>query len=160
MAKASAPATVASLLEKGDGILIKRNGVWTYPSAPNDRSGTNLVLPIEFVSDAAVQEAIKAGDLVTKATDTMGAVTSVSKPAPDGATILVVNMMQAGSVEAATELPLNSRPTHDAGRSDREVPVAEAQTTIESKKVPQPPGSAVVATAPAGGPAQAPAAKL
>ncbi len=152
------PATVASLLDKGDGVLMKRANVWTYPSCPNDRSGTNLVLPAEFVSEAAVQEALKSGDVVAKATDTMGVVTSVARPAAENAPVRVVNMMQAGSVEAATELPPNSRPTHDAGRSDRPVDAAKAQTIVEAAKVPVPVRASSTGAAPAVAPVAVPAA--
>lgn len=151
------PATIASLLEKGDGVLTKRANVWTYPGAPNDRSGTNLVLPLEFVSEAAVQEALKKGDVVARATDTMGVVTSVGRPAAENAPIRVINMMTAGSVDAATELPPNSRPTHDAGRSDRPVDVAQAQTAVDTGKVPMPMVASTTGSAPpAAGPVIAP----
>ncbi len=68
-------------------------------------------------------------------------------------------MMQAGSVEAATELPLNSRPTHDAGRNDRSVDVAKAQTVVEAGKVQTPVWPRPLAQRPlAAGPAIAPVA--
>ena len=114
MAKPTGPATVDSLLEKGDGVLVKRENIWTYPNCPNDRSGTNLILPSEFVSDAAVQEVLVKGDLVTTTTGLTGATMAVMrKPEGDAPPVRLLNMAHAGSVEAATELPLNSRPTHD-----------------------------------------------
>ncbi|MGI3900533.1 MAG: hypothetical protein ACRYGP_28305 [Janthinobacterium lividum] len=153
------PATIASLLDKGDGVLTKRANVWTYPGAPNDRSGTNLVLPLEFVSEAAVQEALKKGEVVPRATDTMGVVVSIGRPATEGAPVRVINMMMAGSVEAATELPLNSRPTHDAGRNDKSVDVAKAQTVVEAGKVQTPVVASATGAAPlAAGPVIAPTA--
>ena len=153
------PATIASLLDKGDGVLTKRAGVWTYPGAPNDRSGTNLVLPVEFVSEAAVQDALTKGDVVPRATDTMGVVTSVGRPSIEGAPVRVINMMLAGSVEAATELPLNSRPTHDAGRNDKPVDVAKVQIVLEAGKVPLPVMAASTGAAPSVAPVAPVAAK-
>jgi hypothetical protein len=109
------PATIDSLLAKS-GILIKRGEVWTYPGAENDPSGTNLTIPLEFVSGAVVDDALAKGDLVVRAADMLGTPTSVGKPSADGQPIRVVNMAQAGTSELGTETPPNSRPTHDAGR--------------------------------------------
>lgn len=113
MAKA---ATVESLLDKGQGTLIKRGTVWSYPGAPEDSSGTNLRVPLEVVSDAAVQDAIRDGFLVHKMVDSFGVATAVVRAPAEGETVRLVSLVQAGSVEAATEMPRGARPTHDAGR--------------------------------------------
>ncbi|WP_342106311.1 hypothetical protein [Methylobacterium sp. SI9] len=151
----SAP-TIESLLEEGNGVLVKRGSVWSYPGCPNDRSGTNLVLPIESVSDAEVQAALVSGDLVAKAGDVMGGTTAVTAKPAEGEIVMTVNPMLAGSVEAATELPLNSRPTHDAGRSDAEFDYAAAMKdagvmrSAPASRV-APSAAAASAGAPAGG---------
>jgi len=145
MPKPAAPATIESLLEKGDGVLVKRGGVWTYPNAPNDRSGTNLVMPVEFVSEAAVQEALTKGELAPTATTMTGAPMSVMKKPEGDVPVRILNMAQAGSVEAATEMPLNSRPTHDAGKSDAaDVFVNPKGAPDKPKTVAPAPGSPVV----------------
>lgn len=149
MPKPAVPATVESLLEKGDGVLVKRNGVWTYPNAPNDRSGTNLVMPIEFVSEAAVQEALTKGNLVPSATSVDGVPTSVVRKPEGDVPVRVFNMAHAGSVEAATELPLNSRPTHDAGKSDAPDVYEKPKGPEMPKTIAPAPGSPVVPATPA-----------
>ncbi len=150
MAK-TVPATIDSLLEKGGGVLIKRSGVWTYPNAENDRSGTNLVLPAEFLPDAVVQEALSKGELVSRVNDVMGVVSSVGKPGQDGQNVRLVNLSQAGSVEAATELPLNSRPTHDAGKKDQtDAPYVPPKATVPTS-APMAPTAVAPATVAASG---------
>ena len=163
MAKSEgAPITIDQMLDKGDGILVRRGHVWTYPNAETDRSGTNLKLPVESVGDAIVQEAIKSGDLVPLVTDATGGIVSVTRKPAEGETVRVVNMAQAGTVELGTEVPLNSRPTHDAGRRPGEVDPAIAQGKV-APKAPKPSGpiapaapiaaAAVPAVPPAGKPA-------
>jgi len=105
--------TFGTLASKGDGVLVKRGSVWTYPTAEMDRSGTNIQLPVEYVSDAEVQQALRDGKLQPVTTDALGAPLAVrvsDKDAPEAITVV-----QTGTPEAGTELPPNSRPTHDAG---------------------------------------------
>ena len=132
MAK-TAPS-IAALMEKGYGVLVKRGPVWTYPGAPNDRNGTNLTLPVKSVTDVEVQAALASGDLVVRGTDVMGVTNAVAAKPEDGILVRVINPIHAGSVEVATELPPNSRPTHDAGKSDRVVDVAALQPGADAAK--------------------------
>lgn len=115
MAEASAVAGVRALAEKGEGMLVRHaSGVWSYPGASIDLSGTNLVLPMESVTDAAVQEALGGEDfvVVTRNPDnTPRSIRVVSGDQP----VVVMSTAAAGTAEAGTELPLNSRPSHDAG---------------------------------------------
>jgi hypothetical protein len=107
-------ADFKALADKGPGVLVKSGGVWTYPGAPLDTSGTNLVLPLEYVSDADVQAALAGGDLVSAVVDPFGAVTAVRV---SGGEVKAVTAGLAGSAEMGTELPPNSRVEHDAGRA-------------------------------------------
>lgn len=158
MANKSVPATIETLLEKGGGVLLKRGLVWTYPGALNDPSGTNLKIPLESVPDAAVQEALSQGALVTRVADITGAPTSVARAPADGELpVRMMNVAEAGSVEMGTELPLNSRPTHDAGRKpDSASPVVVTGSATEPKPVA---ASPLVAPVPAAAPPVPPAAK-
>jgi hypothetical protein len=106
-------ATFHDLAAKGEGVLVKRGDVWTYPAADRDRSGTNVVLPVEYVSDAEVQQAIRDGHVHPATTAPGGAVLSVR--VTDGEAGKAISVAQAGTPEAGTELPPNSRPSHDAG---------------------------------------------
>jgi septal ring-binding cell division protein DamX len=125
--------SVRSLIKKGEGVLIKRNGVWTYPGCANDPSGTNLVLPLEHVSDAEVQKALSDGDLRAAMTTPTGAVSAVRLIEDETA---VVSSGLAGTAELGTELPSGSRPTHDAGTGKTSAAEAEKQATdaIEAMK--------------------------
>lgn len=107
--------TIEDLIAK-EGILVKRNGVWSNPSEPLDPSGTNLKLPLNYVSANEVDAAIKDGSLVVAAAGADGMATAVALPAKEGeARRVIVPASIAGTAEAGTELPPNSRPTHDAG---------------------------------------------
>ena len=127
-------ATINSLLAKGN-VLVKRGSVWSYPGSPNDRSGTNLVMPLDYVTDAEVQEALASGDLVVAAVDTYGGVAAVKAKPAEGETVRIVNPALAGTAEAGTEMPVNSRPTHDAGRSDVEAEYVVPATAATQKPV-------------------------
>ncbi|GGC70724.1 hypothetical protein [Chelatococcus reniformis] len=105
----------AALAKKGDGVLTRVGSVWTYPGCAIDPSGTNLRLPLEYVSDAEVKELLQAGDLVGVTQSVGGELLSVRLKGDDGAVVLTT--AQAGTAEAGTELPPGSRPTHDAGAS-------------------------------------------
>ncbi|WP_407529425.1 hypothetical protein [Methylobacterium oryzisoli] len=109
----SKKADLQALADKGPGVLVKRGAVWTYPGAPVDSAGTNLQLPVEYVSDADVQEALSGGDLVAAVVDPFGVVSAVRVA---GGEVKAVTMGLAGSAEMGTELPPNSRVEHDAGR--------------------------------------------
>jgi len=127
-------ATIDSLLGKGS-VLVKRGSVWSYPGSPNDRSGTNLVMPLDYVTDAEVQEALASGNLVVAAVDTYGGVAAVKAKPAEGETVRIVNPALAGTAEAGTEIPVNSRPTHDAGRSDVEAEYVVPATAATQKPV-------------------------
>ncbi|TCR60950.1 hypothetical protein [Bosea sp. BK604] len=104
---------IKDLLEKGDGTLVRTNGVWSYPGAPLDPSGTNLRLPIDHVSDAEVQAALGDESLVVAVTNPDGTALAV-RVKGDGAH-RVLTTAQAGTAEAVTELPVGSHPSVDAG---------------------------------------------
>jgi hypothetical protein len=129
----SKETTFAALAGKGDGILIKRGTVWTYPAAEIDRSGTNVQLPLEYVTDAEVQEALRGGELHPATTGPGGDVLSVRLS--DGDVKAAISVAQAGTPEAGTELPPNSRPSHDAGMKSMSAADAErlahAQTKVQ-----------------------------
>ncbi|GGC90447.1 hypothetical protein [Chelatococcus reniformis] len=103
----------AALAKKGDGVLTRVGSVWTHPGCAIDPSGTNLRLPSEYVSDAEVREMLQAGDLVGVTQTVGGELLSVRLKGDAGTVVLTT--AQAGTAEAGTELPSNSRPTHDAG---------------------------------------------
>lgn len=108
-------AYIRQLIEKGDGVIIRYPaGVWSYPGAEIDRSGTNLRLPLEHVSDNEVREALQKGGFVAKTMDAVGQPVAVAT-AGEGTPARAITLAQAGSVDAATELPENSRPSIDAG---------------------------------------------
>lgn len=118
-------ADFQALADKGAGSLIKVGGVWSYPGAPVDVSGTNLRLPVEYLSDAAVQEGLRNGTLVAAVNDPYGNVSAV-RIAQDG--VIVVPAGLTGTGEMGTELPVGSRPEHDAGRQPITQVQAEKQT--------------------------------
>ena len=120
-----------ALADKGPGVLVKMGGVWTYPGAPVDLSGTNLKLPLEYVSDADVQDALRGGDLVAAVTDPFGHVTSVRI---SGGDVIAVTAGLAGTAEMGTELPPNSRVENDAGS------IALTQAQVEKATVAGLPG--------------------
>lgn len=117
--------TVKDLMKKGDGVLIKRGHVWTYPGCANDASGTNLVMPIEYVSDAEVQKALAGGELRAAITNPSGGVSAV-RLIDDGTAVMTSGM--AGTAEMGTELPPNSRVTSDAGAGV--ITAAEAEQQV------------------------------
>jgi hypothetical protein len=108
---------VHELAAKGDGMLVRRGNVWSYPGASIDASGTNLHLPVEYVTDEEVQAALGTGDMfaVTRTADNQ--VLSVRIKDGDEDAPAVLTTAQAGTADAGTELPANSRPSHDAGKS-------------------------------------------
>lgn len=118
--------TLKDLIKKGDGVLIKRNGVWTYPACANDPSGTNLVLPTEFVCDAEVTKALSEGDLRAAITSPTGTVSAVRLIDDETA---VLSSGQAGSPEMGTELPAGSRVELDAGAGKTSAAEVEQQVT-------------------------------
>lgn len=117
-------AAARALAEKGDGVLTKVGNVWSYPGAPMDRSGTNLRLPVEFVTDAEVQAAIQAEEAHASVLGFGGEVSAVRFG--EAGTITAIGVHQIGTSEAGTELPPNSRPTHDAARALPGEPTAPA----------------------------------
>jgi hypothetical protein len=117
---------LSALIKKGDGVLTKRGNVWTYPGAPNDMSGTNLVMPLEYVSDAEVQAALADGTLRAAVTNPTGFVSSV-RMMDDETPAITAGL--AGTPEMGTELPPNSRVEHDAGSSPMSAADAERATT-------------------------------
>jgi hypothetical protein len=110
-------ATVDGLLSKegGSGILSKRGGVWSTPETPIDPSGTNLRLPIEYVSDEEVQKAIHDGEVVVITIGSDNLPYAVRRKPEEGEVVLTMQASQAGTAEAGTELPKNSHPSQDAG---------------------------------------------
>jgi hypothetical protein len=118
-------ADLKAFAEKGNGILVKRGTVWTYPGAEFDTSGTNLRLPTEYVSDADVQAALQDGSFMAAVTDPYGSVTSV-RVAAEG--VVAVTAGLAGTAEMGTELPVNSRVESDAGAGTVTQAQIEAQT--------------------------------
>jgi hypothetical protein len=118
-------ADLKTLAAKGNGILVKRGTVWSYAGADLDTSGTNLRLPVEYVSDADVQAALQDGSFMAAVTDPFGSVTSV-RLAADG--VVAVTAGLAGTAEMGTELPLNSRVESDAGAGLVTQAQIEAQT--------------------------------
>jgi hypothetical protein len=117
---------------KGDGVLVKRGAVWTYPTAEMDPSGTNVRLPVEYVSDAEVQQALRDGKMHPVTTETTGAVLSVR--VTDGAAPAAISVTQAGTPEAGTELPVGSRPSHDAGMKRSSAHDAERVAAAQSRQ--------------------------
>jgi hypothetical protein len=105
--------SVKELIKKGDGLLSRRSGVWTYPGCANDTSGTNLVLPLEYVSDVEVQKALADGDIVAAVMSPAGVVTSVRLAAEDAPAVILAG--QAGTPEMGTEWPEGARVESDAG---------------------------------------------
>jgi hypothetical protein len=124
--------TFQELAAKGDGVLVKRGNVWTYPNAENDRSGTNLVLPLEYVSDAEVKKALQEGHLHAATAQMGGEVLSVRLKGI-GAAPKVLNVVQAGTPEAGTELPPGSRVEHDAGKRTATAEELERSAAAQAK---------------------------
>jgi hypothetical protein len=124
--------TVDGILSKegGTGILSKRGGVWAAPEAPLDLSGTNLRLPLEYVSDEDVQKGIQDGSLVVITIGSDNLPYAVRKKPEKDEVVMVVGAAQAGTAEAGTELPPNSKPSQDAG-TKRMTP-DEAARMVES----------------------------
>ncbi|MCX4195112.1 hypothetical protein OMR07_05615 [Methylobacterium organophilum] len=118
-------ADFQALADKGAGSLVKVSGVWSYPGAPVDSSGSNLQLPVEYVSDADVQEGLRDGTLVAAVNDPYGNVSAV-RIAQEGVTVVPAGL--TGTAEMGTELPPGSRPEHDAGRQPITQVEAEQQT--------------------------------
>jgi hypothetical protein len=116
-AESSSPATVDGILSKehASGVLSKRGGVWAAPETPTDPSGTNLRLPTEYVSDEEVQKAIHDGSVVVIAIGSDSLPFAVRKKPEEGEVVMTMGAAQAGTAEAGTELPPNSRPSLDAG---------------------------------------------
>lgn len=113
---AESSSTFRAIAEKGEGVLVRHpSGVWTYPDAPMDTSGTNLRLPQEYVSDAEVQKALAEGHLLGVTNDPGSGLRSVRLKAGKGDEAIVMSVAAAGTAEAGTELPPNSRPSMDAG---------------------------------------------
>lgn len=105
-------ADLKALADKGNGVLVKRGAVWSYAGAELDASGTNLRLPVDYVSDADVQAAIRDGSFMAAVSDPFGSVTAV-RLAGEG--VIAVTAGLAGTAEMGTELPINSRVENDAG---------------------------------------------
>lgn len=116
MPEGSAP-TVEGLMGKegGSGILAKRHGVWAPPETPIDPSGTNLRLPVEYVSDEEVQKGIHDGNLVVITIGSDNLPYAVRKKPEKDEVVMTMGAAQAGTAEAGTELPPNSHPSQDAG---------------------------------------------
>lgn len=110
-------ATVDGILGKegGSGVLSKRGGVWAAPESPIDNSGTNLRLPLEYVSEEEVQKAIHDGSVVVVAIGSDNLPFAVRKKPEEGEVVMTLPASQAGTAEAGTELPKNSHPSQDAG---------------------------------------------
>ncbi len=121
----------AALAAKGDGVLVKRGSVWTYPTAETDGSGTNIKLPVEYVTDQEVQQALRDGALVPATTETTGAPLSVRIKTDDAPA--AISVAQAGTPEAGTDLPPNSRPSHDAGMKSVSREGIERSTAAQTK---------------------------
>lgn len=126
-------AGFSDLAKKGDGILVKRGSVWTYPTAEMDRSGTNIQLPVEYVSDAEVQEALRGNKMHPVTTSATGEVLSVR--ITDGEAPAAISVVQAGTPEAGTELPPNSRPSHDAGMKPTSAADTERLAHAQSRQL-------------------------
>ena len=123
---------VGPLAAKGGGNLVRHpgSGVWSYPGAPMDNSGTNVHLPVEYVTDAEVRAALDAGELHP----IMGDGNSVRVRGSNNAPPIAISMAMAGSPEVGTELPIGSRPSHDAGmkRFSPEETAAEQRKAAEA----------------------------
>lgn len=127
MTEKNQASAVHALIKKGDGVLVKRGNVWTYAGAPIDRSGTNLQLPEEYITEAEVHKLLASGELVAATHSAMHDVLSV-RLKNDGDAISITTA-QAGTADAGTELPRNSRPEQDAGA--RQLTPAEAAAAAE-----------------------------
>jgi hypothetical protein len=121
--------SVKDLIEKGDGVLVRTHGVWSYPGAPIDQSAANLRLPVDHVSDAEVQQALAEESVVVAMTNTDGSPLVVRLKGHGPHRILSV--AQAGTAEAGTELPVGASPPVDAGADGGET--SEAPADAETK---------------------------
>ena len=113
MAEKNQAPTAQQLAKKGNGVLVKHGNVWSYAGAPIDRSGTNLQLPEEYITDAEVREMLESGELVVATHTPMHEPMAVRVKGDEE--VAVVSTVQAGTPEAGTELPPNSRVESDAG---------------------------------------------
>lgn len=149
MAKDTNHKDVRDLAAKGDGVLVRRGNVWTYPGCPTDPSGTNLKLPTEFVTDEQVQAAMGESVFVTTTVDPIGTARAIRLSGDDDAPVM--STAQAGTAHAGTELPVGSRPELDAGATDISPNEAArlAEASMRSALTPQP---APVVVAPASKP--------
>lgn len=111
----------AELLEHGTILRQFAPGIWSYPGAPMDPSGTNVKLPVDYTTEAEINEGIEDGTLVVSALGNDLSRSSVSLAANFSGR--VHTPVTAGTVEASTQLPPGSQPTHDAGS----VPMTAAQ---------------------------------
>jgi hypothetical protein len=107
------------------------------------RRGTNLRLPVEYVTDAEVQEALGAGHLTASVHGFDGQAHGV-RIAKDANFPNALTLATVGTSEAGTELPPNSRPTHDAAK-------ATPKEIEEDKLGPPPPPPEAKATPTIGG---------
>lgn len=92
-----------ALAAKGNGVLVKTGSVWSYSGAPLDPSGTNLRLPLEYVQQSEIDEAVASGDAVVTTRDFSGLPLAVQFGGEEPARVLLPH--QVGTVEASTELP-------------------------------------------------------
>jgi hypothetical protein len=145
MAETDTGPSLDDLLAKGEGVLSKRGNVWTYPGCLNDTSGTNLVLPLEYVTDVDVQKALSDGKLSAAVITPAGYVSSV-RLASEG--VAVVQAGLAGSAEMGTELPPNSRVASDAGAGVTKPADAERQVIDGLKAATNKPPEAAPAALP------------
>lgn len=119
---------IKALAGKGDGVLTKVGSVWTYPGCPIDPSGTNLRLPMEYVSDADVQELLRDGSASAATLDASGNALAVRF---DGAG-RAVTAAQIGTVDAATESA--SLPTDPERKAPQSVNAEEATKAAQAQK--------------------------
>ncbi|MCX5496445.1 hypothetical protein OSH11_17190 [Kaistia dalseonensis] len=107
---------VRTLALKGEGILSRhRSGVWSYPGAPLDPSATNLVLPVEYVTEQQIREALAGTDYAVITKDPLHEPLAIRLLGDGEVARPAISNAMAGSAEAGTEVPKNYRPEHDAG---------------------------------------------
>lgn len=149
MADKNQAPNAQALAKKGNGVLVKHGNVWSYAGAQIDRSGTNLRLPEEYISDAEVKKMLADGDVVASSLGPMHEPLAVRFKGDEDA--VVVNVAQAGTAEAGTELPVNSRPEHDSG-TVRMTPAEAAEIAERSVHAHQAAQQAALVQAIRGGP--------
>lgn len=135
-------ADVRALAEKGEGVLTRFGTVWSYPGVDMDPSGSNLRLPIEHVSAAAVKAALDDTIVAVSTFDIAGQPLSV-RIVVDGEQPKVLSAAQAGTPDAGTQLPPGSKPSTDAGAIavSPEDAAREAKKNLETVRVePDPKG--------------------